>query len=226
MMNMNILCKKLTFSPVFKDIPLDTLSTIVSNSNYKINKYNEGEVLFFRGDVCANLMLVLQGNITGQMIDLSGKTVEVETISFPRVLAPAFLFGQNNRFPVDGVAKDAVVIFSVSKENFLKLISENRQLLFNYLNIICTRSQFLSEKLNFISFKTINEKFASYCLKLYKNSKSKKFLLPMSQTRLSEFFAVSRPALARVIRQMVKDKVIECHGREITILNLEKLKQG
>lgn len=224
-MNIELLCKKLKISPIFKDMPPSTLSTIISEASYKINKYKQDEVLFFRGDVCENMMVVLQGNIVGQMIDLSGKTIEVETISFPRVLAPAFLFGQNNRFPVDGVAKDNVVIFSVSKENFLQLISSNRQLLFNYLNIICTRSQFLSEKLNFISFKTINEKFASYCMKLYKKNNSKKFFLPMSQTRLSEFFAVSRPALARVIRQMVKDGIIECHGREITILNSEKLKQ-
>lgn len=220
-----LLCKKLLFSPIFKDVSPLTLNNIVSKIEYKINRYKGGEILFFRGDECLELMIVLSGNVVGQMVDFSGKTIEVENISFPRILAPAFIFGNKNNFPVDGVATDDVVVFVVDRNNFLDLISSDKQVLFNYLNIICSRSQFLSEKLNLISFKTIREKFALYCLRLFKQTHNKTFILPMTQTRLSEFFAVSRPALARVIREMVSEKLISCKGREITILDVEGLKQ-
>lgn len=223
-MDKETLSKKLNFSPIFKDIPPNILFSIVSKLKYKINRYKGGEILFFRGDECRALMIVLSGNVVGQMIDFSGKTVEVENISFPRILAPAFIFGNKNKFPVDGVATDDVTVFIVDKNDFLNLISAEKHVLFNYLNIICSRSQFLSEKLNLISFKTIREKFALYCLGLFKQTQKKTFMLPMTQTRLSEFFAVSRPALARVIREMVSEGIILCKGKEITILDIEKLK--
>lgn len=224
-MDLSKLSKKLMFSPIFKNVSPQTLDTIFSKIRYKINIYKEGEILFFRGDSCNALMIVLEGNITGQMVDFSGKTIEVENITFPRVLAPAFMFGQKNVFPVDGVAASDATVFVVDKNEFLEIVSTDKNILLNYLNIICSRAQFLSEKLNFISFKTIREKFASYCLQISVQSGKASFALPMSQTRLSEFFAVSRPSLARVIREMVSEKLILCKGRQITILNKEGLKE-
>ena len=104
------------------------------------------------------------------------------------------------------------------------MIQLNKAVLNNYLDIISNRAYFLSERLWFMSFKTIKEKFAHYIFTLLKPGENK-IVLPKSQQELSEFFGVSRPSLARVISEMQEEQVIEHNRREIVIKDPDKLKE-
>lgn len=157
------------------------------------------------------------------MVDLDGKAVQVESISAPRPIAPAFIFGKKNRFPVDVVTEKDVIILSIPKTSLIRLIQVSMVVLNNYLDIVSTRTHFLSERLWFMSFKTIREKFAHYIHGMLKPGENK-VLLSKSQQELSEYFGVSRPSLARVIREMENEGIITQNRREITINDLDQFK--
>ena len=148
---------------------------------------------------------------------------QVESIPAPRPIAPAFIFGKNNLFPVDVVAETDIILLSIPKTSLIRLIQISMVVLNNYLDIVSNRAQFLSERLWFMSFKTIKEKFAYYVFNLLKPGENT-VTLPKSQQELSEFFGVSRPSLARVIREMEIDGIIHQQRREIIINDLEQFK--
>jgi len=56
-----------------------------------------------------------------------------------------------------------------------------------------------------------------------KNKESKIFTLPVSQKEIAELFGVTRPSLSRAIRELDQDELIEAKGKNIKILNHEKL---
>ena len=66
-------------------------------------------------------MILLKGSVRGEMIDYSGRLIKVEDIIAPRAIAPLFLFGADNRYPVEVTANEATEVFEIPKESVLKL---------------------------------------------------------------------------------------------------------
>jgi CRP-like cAMP-binding protein len=216
--------EQLSQSPMFKGIPGQEIKELLNRVQHRFIAYKKGKTLASRGDKCEKLMILINGSVRGEMIDFNGKAIEVETITAPRPIAPGFIFGKNNFFPVDVVAEQDITVLSIPKPSLIQLIQLSKAVLNNYLDIISNRAYFLSERLWFMSFKTIKEKFAHYIFTLLKPGETK-VVLPKNQQELSEFFGVSRPSLARVIGEMEEAHVIEHNRREIIIKDPDKLKE-
>jgi CRP-like cAMP-binding protein len=157
---------------LFKGLIEEELVEIFSSINYKEKTYSKDEVVANSDEECRKLMIILDGSVKGEMVDFSGRTIKIEDIESPRVLAPAFLFGKNNRYPVSIVANNNVTILSISKATFIELLMSNKKILTNYLNSISNQAQFLSAKIRFLSFQTIKGKIAHYLLQVRKKFKN------------------------------------------------------
>ena len=96
----------------------------------------------------------------------SGKVVKVEDVEAPNPLAILFLFGQDNRFPVQATARENVDAIVLPKQSVLKMLSMNETILKNYLDISADFASRLNRKLHFMSFRTIRQKIAMYLLHL------------------------------------------------------------
>jgi len=212
----------LSKSPIFRGLDPAEVERLLSRVKFRVRKFSPEAGVAYRGDSCEELLIILRGSIRGEMLDYSGKTVQVETVSAPRPLAPAFVFGKKNRFPVDVIANGELEILALPKPSLVQLLQADGRVLTNFLNAVSNRTHFLSERLWFMSFKTIKEKLAQYILMLAKNS-GEIILLPKSQQELSEFFGVARPSLSRVMGEMEREGIIQCNRKEIRILDRERL---
>lgn len=213
---------KLSNSPLFKGIASNNIELLISSVPFQVKKYREETYIASRNDECKSLMIVIKGSVRGEMLDYSGKLLKVEDIYAPRPIAPAFLYGQNNRFPVNVIANNEVSILKLPKESVMMLFQKNEIFLKNYLNTVSNRAQFLSRRIWFLSFKTINGKLAQYILNLATGN-AKTVVLPLSQKELAEFFGVTRPSLARALGNLKKERIIDVKRREITIVDKTKL---
>ena len=82
---------------IFRGMSPDRIETFIKTSNYKLKKYVKGNTIAFRGDLYLEFMVLIQGTVIGEMVDPNGNAIEVEVIKAPRPLAPAILFGKNNK---------------------------------------------------------------------------------------------------------------------------------
>lgn len=215
--------EKLKNCILFRGLTEEQLMELFSNINYKEKQYTKDDIVAHSDDECRSLLIVLNGSVKGEMVDFSGKTIKIEDIESPRALAPAFLFGQNNRYPVTIVANNAATIVSISKDSFITMLMSNKLILTNYLNSISNRAQFLSTKIRFLSFQTIKGKIAHFLLQIRKKTKSDSFVLPKSQSEMSELFGVARPSLGRAIRELDRDGLIKAEGKQVKIIDKEGL---
>lgn len=212
----------LTKSPLFKGLDSLEIASVLSVVSCRIKKYTSGSVISQSNETVTSLMLVIKGFVKGEMADYAGRMIKIEDIPAPGALAPAFMFGANNRFPVDIIAGSDCELLMIEKNEFLKLLRRNDTILINFLDMISNRSQFLSDKIKFLNFKTIKGKLAYYfLLKAGKDHASVQ--LDMTQTELADYFGVARPSVGRALGEMEKEGYIEAHGKNIRLLDKKGL---
>ena len=211
-------------SPVFRGISPEELLALLGQIHYQIKSYQKNELITMSGEVCDRLLIIQRGSVKAEMNDYSGKTIKIEDLTAPQPLATAFLFGQQNRFPVNVSATTDVVMVSIPKAEFVKLLQMNSLILNNYLNTISTRAQFLSQKIKFLSFKTIKQKIAHFLLEKA-GDRLQTVEIQQSQGQLAEMFGVTRPSLARTLGEMSLEGLIETDRRSIKILDKNRMNQ-
>lgn len=211
----------LSKSPVFKGINSYDLENLFSNIFYKKKKFSKENMVALSDEECKNLIIVISGSVRGEMIDFSGKVVKIEDIEAPRPIALAFLFGMNNRYPVNVVANDECELVFIPKESVVDLLQSNVIVLNNFLNSVSSRTQFLSDKIKFLTFKTIKAKIAHFILKQAKDNNT--VTLNKTQQQLADLFGVARPSLARSLSEMEKDGLISVDRKVIEILDKREL---
>lgn len=215
--------EELLSNPLFHNINAAELHKNFDGMMYRQKIFNKGEILAHQDDVCNRLIILTKGSVRGEMIDYSGRLIKIEDIAAPRAIAPLFLFGTANRYPVEVTANEVTETIIIPRESILKLFRRNETFLENYMNISANYAHTLSDKLFFLSFKTIRQKLASYLLRL--SGQSSSFLMDRSQQELADYFGISRPSLARELGHMQNDGLILADRKQITILNKEVLKQ-
>ncbi len=189
-----------------------------------MKSYSKDEIVVVAGEPVMNLLIIMSGMVRGEMIDFSGKTIKIEDIEAPKPLATAFLFGKENKFPVTVTANNDVKIMVIPVTEFLKLLQLNTVILKNYLNSISSRAQFLSQKLHFLSFKTIRGKIAHFLLQ-QAGEKFHSVELKNTQQQLADLFGVTRPSLARVFGEMQREKLIRITNKTVTLLDKQALNE-
>ncbi len=210
--------------PVFRGISADDAEKLLKQIHFQLKKFLKDEIVVVAGAPVTNLNIVISGSVRGEMIDYSGKIIKIEDVEAPKPLAAAFLFGQDNKFPVTVTANEKCSILVIPVGEFLKLLQMNSQILRNYLNSISSRAQFLSQKLHFLSFKTIRGKVAHYLLQ-QAGDRFHSVELKNTQQQLADLFGVTRPSLARVFSDMQKEGLISISNKTVKLVNREKLSE-
>jgi CRP-like cAMP-binding protein len=113
----------------------------------------------------------------------------------------------------------------IPKDSLLKIFSSYPAILKNFLDDISNRTQFLTRKIRFLTFRTIREKLAHYLLEMSNRNNSDNFQIPMTQTKLADFFGVARPSLARTLSELVRENYIEIERNQVRIVDKRKLMQ-
>lgn len=209
---------------VFSGLNEKEIEHLFGTIHHFTKTYGVGEMIALSGEPCNYLICLLEGSVKAEMVDFSGKIIKLEDIQAPDALATAFLFGKNNHFPVNIMANEKAVLLYIPRYDFLKLLQSNIMLLQNFLGSISTRAQFLSDKIKFLSFKTIKGKIAQYILKLAGRDKDS-IELPIKQQALAELFGVTRPAFARALGELAEAGIINVERRTIVILDRKRLIQ-
>ncbi len=216
--------QQLSNCPVFKGVSENESARLLGQIQFQVKNFSRDEVIALAGKKIRSLYIVLSGSVRGEVIDYSGNTIKIEDIEAPRPMAVAFLFGTANAFPVTISANNEVRLLVIPLSEFLRLLQMSTRLLENYLNSISSRSQFLSQKIHFLNYKTIKEKMAHYLLQKA-GDRFHSVELEITQEELAGLFGVSRPSLARVLAEMQKEKLIVKERKTITLVNKEKLNQ-
>jgi CRP-like cAMP-binding protein len=210
---------------LFNGLKSEEIESLLNNTPHLLKSFRKNELLAISGDKVKGAMILIEGNLHGEMLDFSGNSLKIEELSPLQMVAAAFLFGKQSIFPVNLSALSDGKFLFIAKGDFTRMLTQHPQVLNNYLNIISNKAQFLSRKISFLNFKTIREKVAFFLLQNY-SSGIKTINLKQNQTALAELFGVTRPSLARTIGEMQRDGIFIWKRKEVEIINPALLKKA
>ncbi len=218
-MNLSLLTK----IPLFRSVTEAEIESIFAELKITETAFKKGDILAMQDDPINRLIILMTGSVKAEMTDAAGRIVKVEDIEAPSPLAILFLFGSENRFPVQAIAREDTTAVIIPRQSVLRMLLMNETILKNYLDISADFATRLSRKLNFMSFNTIRQKLAVYLLALSKKYGSDTITLDRPKSALAEYFGVARPSLEREFTRMQHEGLIATEKAKITISNRSKL---
>jgi len=212
-------------SPLFKGFNENNLERLLNNTHYNILHFSKGDMIALAEDPVTSLMIILEGKIKTEVLKESGKTLRMEDFGCSNIMAPGFVFGEKNTFPVNVIAYNATKIMVIPKSSFVEMLTKNHIVLNNFLDILSNKTQFLVGKIKNTFLLPIEGKMAKYILSMADLQSNTEFNLPNSQTWLAEKFGVTRPSVTRVLSKMNAKGIIEQKGKHLRILNRKELQK-
>lgn len=196
---------------IFEGVSLKEIKNIFENINYSFVEIEKNEILFFRGDELNTFNIILNGELSGEMLKENGEIKKIENLKTGDIIASAFIFGDSNILPVDLRALKNTRLISIDKDEFLKIFVLNKKILKNFLDEISSKTQFLSKKIwKSFTIKTIKEKLDDY---IEENMKNNEIHFEKNVKELAEIFSVSRPSLSRVLSVYLSEGKLEKIGK-------------
>lgn len=207
--------------PLFRGLTADQIKEIIDErGDFTITDYEDQDRIARQDTAYSGLMILIRGRVHGEMTS-GHKTVVVDPIEAPQLIAPAFLFGGYNKLPIDVVADGPVTIMTLHRGYIFELMQSNVLILSNFIDIISNRANVWSKKIYFLSFRSLKEKVATYLLE---HTNEQQNTLPMPDIReIAGYFDATRNALQTVFAEMEKKHLIVCSSTWITLLNRKGL---
>lgn len=186
--------------PLFAGANKDVLNNFLLNAPHKISSFRKGDIVVMQDSPCRSLMLLCQGSLSARMTNSEGKEVTIEILHAPEILAPAFLYASENKFPVTLQAEEDIKIWSLSKDEFLRMMETDTRVLRNFLRNISDRSLFLSRKLNEFALQSLSTRIIGYLKRneVINNVQDVAFIM-----------GVARPSLSRTLSSMVDQGLLQ-----------------
>lgn len=185
---------------MFSGADKDILNNFLLNAPHKISSFRKGDIVVMQDSPCRSLMLLCQGSLSARMTNSEGKEVTIEILHAPEILAPAFLYASENKFPVTLQAEEDIKIWSLSKDEFLRMMETDTRVLRNFLRNISDRSLFLSRKLNEFALQSLSTRIIGYLKRneVINNVQDVAFIM-----------GVARPSLSRTLSSMVDQGLLQ-----------------
>ena len=210
----------LYFCTFCRDKSEEEIENLKCSIPHSVSKYKRGEYVAYQGDRVSSLEMLVKGKVRTEIVSSSGLALSMGEIAAPSPLAAAFLFADDNKFPVDVIALEESEVVFISKESVEAQMAKCPGFLRGFMAFNANRMQYISERLKVFAQKGIKGKIAYYLMQREKNGE---FELGQSVSSLAQYFGVERPSLSRALSEMADDGIISFDSGRGKILDNEKL---
>jgi CRP-like cAMP-binding protein len=191
---------------------------------YSISRHNKNSIIYIQNEKCNTMDVILEGELAVQKIDENGGILTISTFFTGDVIGGNLLFSHRNTFPMTITCKSDSTILHMKKELVLELCQKNKDFLTKFLRSISDKALILTDKINFISMKTVRQRIVDFLAFEYFYQNSPVIYLKTSKKELAERFGMKRPSLSRELNKMRSEGLIEFDAKTITIKDLGIIK--
>ena len=187
-----------------------------------IKKYRKGEEIPMPH---ARLGIEENGHISLMKTDINGVRTIFEQLGTGGVFGDVlgFAWADGSFFLV--AEEDSDVLY-IDYEHIIKrcanACAHHSAVVPNLVKLMSEKTQALSEHLEILSRRTTREKLLAYFGMLAAKNKSLYFTLPFSQTSLADYICVDRSAMARELRRMSEEGLIDIERRNVKLIRKAK----
>lgn len=191
------------------------------SSKYEIRKYEKGQIIYLKNEICQTMDIIITGQVSVQKIDENGNVLTINVFSDRDILGAGLIFSSRNHYPMIVAAISKTTILHIKRELVLELCQSNVSFMVALMKEISDTTIILTDKINAISLKTIRKCIIDFLKYEHHIQKSASIRLNISKKELAERLGIQRSSLSRELNKMRKDGLVEYDSRTITLKNID-----
>lgn len=172
--------------------------------------------VFQEGDNCESFVLITNGTIKVYKVSEHGRELVLYRVSPDQlcVLTTSCMLA-NNTYNANGITETEVTGFSLTKEDFDKLVINSvdfRELIFTSLS---NRFNSFVEKIDEVVFHTLKERLLDFLI----NNKDQNNEVNITHQTLASELGTEREVISRLVSQLKKNNIIESRTGVIRLIS-------
>ncbi len=194
----------------------------------RMEKFAKGKKIFEEGEKPRFFTMVFSGQVKVYKTASEGQDLILE------------VFGKNDAFgtvalldgmgyPANAAPLQEAVILSIRQEDFFKFIESHPALALKVIRDLGRRLRMATGKIMSLTFRDVQSKMANLLFSLAQDHGEKlpegvRITLPLTRQEMANMIGITIETAIRVLSLFRKEKIIETQGKEIVILDMEKLR--
>ena len=204
---------------LFYNINDDNKNKLLQQFEVYFREYNKDEVILssIKNDhiICA----VIYGHIQIVKNNFNGDRIIIEDLEDNSLFGSMSSNIGNTQYEI--ITKEKTKIMIIYLENVMVYNDKTDyyiQFIKNLLNVLYNKINDNNNRIEIITNKTIRDKLLSYFKLASKNGQSKIIYLPFNHSDLADYLAINRSAMARELKNLKDEGLIEIKGKKIKLL--------
>lgn len=187
-------------TPPFVGMKEADVTEMLFGEPHQLRVLAAGDVLFRQGDACHSLIFLAAGELRAEMTGDDGRRLTVELLRAPSLVASAFLFAADNRYPVTATLCTPAEVFFIERSRVLQWMTAHPTLIQSFVGDVSNRIVFLTRKLRTFALQSLKDRLLDYVAAHGR-------LGPLEE--VARQLGVQRPSLSRALAELVAEGKIK-----------------
>jgi CRP/FNR family transcriptional regulator len=187
-------------------------------------RFAPDEVLFWEGEDCAGIFLIVQGSVKIFRTSPSGREVMLAIQEAPSTVAELPLF-DGGPYPASVRAVEPVVSLFINKDDFQQVCRQYPEVALKILAVVGRRLRDLVGLVEAMTFGSVTQRLARLLLDASKAAGADTFDLPVTHQELASRLGTVREVVSRNLGRFRAQGLIKIQDRQVEIANRAGLQQ-
>ncbi len=188
-----------------------------------IRKVEKGEIIFHAGEPADGFYSVATGKVRIYRSSPSGKEQIIHVFGPGRAFAEVPMF-QGGDFPASAQALVKSELLYCPRSGLNRMIAKHPDLAMSTIALLAARLRKLVNQVSALSLKEVPARLATYLLLLKSAQKSDTLELDLTKGQIASYLGTIQETLSRILKKMAANKLLEVKGRQVIILDEDRLK--
>lgn len=187
---------------------------------------DKGDNLFHQGEPAHSFYFVISGAIKIYRLTPDGQEKVFEVIGNRQTFAEAMMLMDTPNYVASAQAVCPSQVYRFSNTAYMRLLEANQRLAFALLGKLSVRLHQRINEIETLSLKNATHRVVRYLMtQLARNNGNNNFELSMAKQLIAGHLSIQPETFSRIIRRLIDEGVITQDGRQITILDPQRLEQ-
>ncbi|SNR32753.1 response regulator [Lutibacter flavus] len=225
--NENIALQKDVETTTFPDNEIKTLDQLKNyfTDNVEEFTFNPGEIIYYEGDNSNYIYLIYKGVVKTYKIDEQGKEL-ITSLNKDDDFFGFTSFTHNIPYQEAAAAIEETIAYRLTKSELQNILDKNHTVTLELIDYLSDNVAEIKEHLLEMAYSSVRKKTASTILQFsQKIKKNPKENPKISRSDLASIAGIATETFIRTLSDFKKEGIIDVEGRNIKIINIEKLKR-
>lgn len=208
--------------PLFQGLSKNDITDIFTKVKFHFQKYTAGEYLYKQDDRCCEVCFIISGTVMTETVSRNRTYTFCEVLPTPSVIELYSLFGISPTYQASYRALTETSTLTINKQYLLEQLNNYIPCGFNFSNIICTRGQYLYQRIWSDTIGDLRTRFIQFVLQRSNRPAGQK-IIRIKMEDLASLLIDRRINVSRMLNELQNNGLIKLRRKEIEIPAFEEL---